>query len=143
MRRRRARTLDHTRLPTTIALQQQQRCFACITQQQRPLSSLRIPGSGKKATRKPQKYSADKLPHMLRWRHVGGESRHAATSRWAQNRGRLLCGYGIGVSFSRQFQSAECKTPDQSVQRMQRVGQQRVSLDATRQGREHVQNLES
>ena len=37
----------------------------------------------------------------------------------------------MGVSFSRRFQPAESKTPDQGVQRRQRVGQHRVSLDAT------------
>ena len=59
-------------------------------------------------------------------------SRHVATSSWAQSRGGLLCGCGIGVSFSRRFQPAECQMPDQGVQRIQRVGQHRVSLDSTK-----------
>ena len=53
--------LDHARLPTKIALQQ----HACITQQQRP-AALQIAGSDKKTpqSRKPQQYSADRLPCM-------------------------------------------------------------------------------
>ena len=59
------------------------------------------------------------------------ESRHAATSRWVQSGDGILCGCGMGVSFSRRFQPAERNRLTKGVQRMQRVDQHRVSLDAT------------
>ena len=59
------------------------------------------------------------------------ESRHAATSRWALSMGGILCGCGMGASFARWVQPAECNMPDQGVERMKRVGQHRVSLDTT------------
>ena len=65
-----AGTLDHTWLPTKIALQQQCRCTTCSMH----ISHIRDPqlyrsqGPIKKKlllliNRKPQRYSADKLPH--------------------------------------------------------------------------------
>ena len=84
-----AGALDHARLPTKIALQQQQQqrvsllCLwqhECIAQQQRPPASLyRSQGPIKKQllSRKPQQHSAGNVPHtrgccfLLRWRVAG------------------------------------------------------------------------